>query len=67
MLAPSKTMHKENPSSDLAPETSPEKVAMYENQYPEGYNIPDPEHEAWLKIAHPDTKLTTVPVTKLIL
>ena len=26
---------------------------MYEKRYQEGYDVPDPEYEAWLKITHP--------------
>lgn len=61
MLAPAKSLRKEEKSSSATGASdgfSPEKVALYERRYEDGYNIADPEYEAWRKLAHPATKST---------
>ena len=32
---------------------TPEQQRLYEHRFQEGYNVHDPEYEAWLKITHP--------------
>ena len=42
-----------------SPLFSPEKEALYQKQYDEGYDIRDPGYVAWLKINHPEAELST--------
>ena len=67
MLSPSKAFVEQKPmleqeapvspsSSETATEFSVftlEQQQHYEERYQEGYDVPDPEYEAWLKITHP--------------
>ena len=49
-----------NPDTSSPQSFPPEKVELFQRRYEEGYDIPDAEYEAWLKIAHPEAGITNV-------
>ena len=60
MLSPSEAFQQQKP--EVASETSqnadstlftPEQQQLFERRFQEGYDIRDPEYEAWSKITHP--------------
>ena len=67
MLSPSKAFVEQNPMLEQEAPVSPsssatatefsvftlEQQQQYEERYQEGYDVPDPEYEVWLKITHP--------------
>lgn len=50
-----------NTHSDVS--LPPEKLELFERRYEGGYDIPDAEYEAWLKMAHPQAGITSVADT----
>ena len=58
--APSKTFCQQNCKIGTAltesenPLFSPEKEALFRKRYREGYDIVNPEYNAWLRINHPE-------------
>ena len=67
-IAPSKAFRRQSPeihqksdstSECSSPLFSPEKEALYQKRYDEGYDLKDPEYVAWLKMNHPDAEVST--------
>ena len=73
-LAPSKALCSQpqscNTTSDLPPGSplfSSEHVALYEKRYEEKYDLlDDPGYVAWLKIYHPDQKISPSPSSSIL-